>query len=259
MTIFIRKFLSEEEFDDNFNTVDLVKKTLVCFSLEDKKPLWKLWGYAYNDPKVEHAETIVLRELKKYLELNPTKKDSQYKITFYASYSPCLTCCEEICKFLNNNNEKVIMKLNISRFYNFHNYDNKICLKILGKYGVQIKMMDMEDYKACFYLFVDPKVKFQPCEELDVQCQRNEIDLDRLWSEEFQVFEDNLVRRKGQNSAISFISEHLSPGHNRLQKDLTTPKKDEQETTSQAKTPVKLSQIKDMDRKERFKRKLSFD
>ncbi|KAM3932882.1 DNA dC-_dU-editing enzyme APOBEC-3C-like isoform 2-T2 [Leptodactylus fuscus] len=187
MTIFIRKFLSEEEFNDNFNTVDLVKKTLVCFSLEDKKPPWKLWGYLYNKPGGDHAEIIFLRELAQFLGSTPTKKDTQYKITLYTTYSPCLNCCEEICKFLINSKEKIIMNFNISKFYNFHDYDNKISLKILKKYGVQIKMMDLEDYKACFYLFVDPKEDFQPCEDLDVRCERNAIDLDHLWNEHYHL------------------------------------------------------------------------
>ncbi|CAJ0954807.1 unnamed protein product [Ranitomeya imitator] len=183
MTLFIRKFLSEEEFHDNFNTNDLVNKALVCFSLEDKKPPWKLWGFAYNNPGVEHAEITVLQELSKFWRSNCMKKDSQYKITLYATYSPCLNCCEEICRFLNNKKEKVILNLNISRFYNFHDIDNKISLKILRKYGVQIKMMDLEDFKACFYLFVDPKEQFEPCEELNVHCERNAIELDHLWHE----------------------------------------------------------------------------
>ncbi|XP_071991558.1 DNA dC-_dU-editing enzyme APOBEC-3H-like isoform X4 [Engystomops pustulosus] len=254
MTMFIKKLLSEEEFHDNFNTVDFVKKTLVCFSLEDKKPLWRLWGYAYNNPGVEHAEIIVLRELSKFLGSNPMKKDSQYKVTLYATYSPCLNCCEEIWKFLQK--EKVIMNLNISKFYNFYDYDNKISLKILRKKGVEIKTMTLEDYKACFYLFVHPKEIFQPCEELDAQCERNEIDLDDLWNEEI---EDDIFRRKRQNSAELFTSDgDENNAFIRLQNDTKTPEKDEQKEP-QAKIPVKLPPIKYMDCKEGVKRKLSFD
>ncbi|XP_073526493.1 DNA dC-_dU-editing enzyme APOBEC-3C-like [Phyllobates terribilis] len=261
MTLFIRKFLSEEEFNDNFNTIDLVNKTLVCFSLEDKKPPWKLWGFAYNNPGAEHAEITVLQELSKFWRSNSMKKDSQYKINLYATYSPCLNCCEEICKFLSNKKEQVILNLNISRLYNFHDIDNKISLKIMKKYGVQIKMMDLEDFKACFYFFVDPKEKFEPCEELEVQCERNGIELDHLWHE---VFEEYILRRKGYNSAVLFASEDTSPDYDndvymRLQKDNTTPKKVEQEKESQAKTPMKLPPMKDMEHKARFKRKLSFD
>ncbi|XP_069828449.1 DNA dC-_dU-editing enzyme APOBEC3-like [Dendropsophus ebraccatus] len=266
MTLFIRKFLSEEEFNDNFNTVDLVKKTLVCFSLGGKKPLWKLWGYAYNNPRVEHAEIIVLRELSKFLGSNLTKRDPQYKITLYASYSPCLNCSEEICKFLIDSKEKLIINLHISKFYNFHDYDNKISLIFLRKFGVQIKMMDLEEYKACFYLFVDPEKQFNPCEELDIQCERNGIELDHLWSEDLKDnlgLEDNLFRRKRQNS-VYFDFEGFSPSHNkdafiRLQKDITTPKKNEQEKESKAKTPVKIPPLKDIDHKETLKRKLTFD
>ncbi|XP_056411600.1 DNA dC-_dU-editing enzyme APOBEC3-like [Hyla sarda] len=259
-TLFIRKFLSEEEFNNNFNTVDLVKNTLVCFSLEDKKPPWKLWGYAYNNPRVEHAEIIVLRELSKFFGANPTKIETEYKITLYASYSPCLNCCEEVCKFLINSKEKIIMNLNISKFYNFHDYDNKISLKMMRENGVCIKMMNMEEYKACFYLFVDPNEQFKPCEELDIQCERNEIELDHLWSEEF---EDYLFRRRRPNS-VFFASEDFSPGHNnnaliRLQEDIATPKKNKQEKESQAKTPVKLPPLKYIDCKETLKRKLTFD
>ncbi|XP_075706389.1 DNA dC-_dU-editing enzyme APOBEC-3H-like [Rhinoderma darwinii] len=259
MTLFIRKILSEEEFNDNFNTLDLVKKTLVCFSLEDKKPLWKLWGYAYNNPQVEHAEIIVLRELSTFFISNPSKKYSKYNITLYITYSPCLNCCKEICKFINNSKENVTLNLNISKLYNFHEYNNKISLKILKEYGVQVKIMNLEEYEECFYLFVDPKEKFQPCEELDIQCEQNQIELDYLWSEEFEFF-----RRKRQNSAVSLASEDLSPSHDidafiSLQKDITTPKKKEYEMESQAKTPVKLPPMKDVDHKERFKRKLPFD
>ncbi|KAM4045194.1 DNA dC-_dU-editing enzyme APOBEC-3C-like isoform 1-T3 [Anomaloglossus baeobatrachus] len=260
MTLFIRRFLSEEEFNDNFNTVDLMNKTLVCFSLEDKKPPWKLWGFAYNNPGVEHAEITVLRELSKFWSAISTKKESQFKITFYATYSPCLNCCEEICKFLDNWKQKVIMNMNISKFYHFHDIDNKISLKILRKYGVQIKMMDLEDFKALFYLFVDPKEQFEPCKELNIQCERNNIELDHLWSEEFEEF---ILRRKGYNSVL-FASKDMSPDYDndaymRLQKDNTTPKKVEQEKESQAKTPVKLPPMRDMEHKAGFKRKLSFD
>ncbi|XP_066436447.1 DNA dC-_dU-editing enzyme APOBEC3-like isoform X2 [Eleutherodactylus coqui] len=260
MTKFIKKFLAEEEFNDNFNTVDFVKNTLVCFSLEEKKPLWKLWGYAYNNPRVEHAEIIVLRELSRFLGSNPTKKDVKYKITLYATYSPCLNCCEGICKFITENKDNVIINLYISKFYNFHDYDNKISLKILRQHGVQMKMMDLEDYESCFYYFVDPNKRFQPCEELDIQCERNEIELDHLWSEKL---DGNLLRRKGLNS-VYFASVDSSPDQDinafiRLQNDTTTPKKDEQEQESQAKTPEKLPPMKDMDHKQRLKRKLSFD
>ncbi|XP_069614111.1 DNA dC-_dU-editing enzyme APOBEC-3C-like isoform X2 [Ranitomeya imitator] len=207
MTLFIRKFLSEEEFHDNFNTNDLVNKALVCFSLEDKKPPWKLWGFAYNNPGVEHAEITVLQELSKFWRSNCMKKDSQYKITLYATYSPCLNCCEEICRFLNNKKEKVILNLNISRFYNFHDIDNKISLKILRKYGVQIKMMDLEDFKACFYLFVDPKEQFEPCEELNVHCERNAIELDHLWHEYAEYIGDLMTCMINSNSQyeVKFI------------------------------------------------------
>lgn len=183
MPLFIRTFLLEQEFTEYFNTVEFVKKTLICFNLEDETPLWKLWGYAYNNPRVAHAEIIVLGELANFLGSNHIKEDSKYKITLYATYSPCLNCCEEICKFFNNNKEKVIMNLKISKFYNFHDYDNKISLKNLKKCGVDIKMMDLKDYNTCFHHFVDPVKQFHPCEELDIQCKRNKIELNNLWSE----------------------------------------------------------------------------
>ncbi|XP_071991563.1 uncharacterized protein [Engystomops pustulosus] len=96
---------------------------------------------------------------------------------------------------------------------------------------------------------------FQPCEELDAQCERNEIDLDDLWNEEI---EDDIFRRKRQNSELFTSDGDENNAFIRLQNDTKTPEKDEQKEP-QAKIPVKLPPIKYMDCKEGVKRKLSFD
>ncbi|XP_063809123.1 DNA dC-_dU-editing enzyme APOBEC-3G-like [Pseudophryne corroboree] len=256
MSLFLKKSLSEEEFDDNFNSVEWGKKTLVCFGVEDQPPLWKLWGYAYNDPQVEHAELIILRELSKFVDSNHSKKDLQYKVTLYTNYSPCLPCSEKMIMFLNKFKGKMIMNLNISKLYKFHDYDNKRALQILKNSGVVIKIMDLEEYKECFYLFVNPAERFQPCEELDIQSQQNKLELEDLWSEEF----DNYIFKTNENST-PFGSEEQFTGYSNkaFRRDIATPKRNEHGKETQTETPMKLQPIKDKEQQRGFKRKLLFD
>uniref|UniRef100_A0A6I8QZQ1 CMP/dCMP-type deaminase domain-containing protein n=1 Tax=Xenopus tropicalis TaxID=8364 RepID=A0A6I8QZQ1_XENTR len=167
MPLFRKKLLSFEDFDGSFNNNNQVHKTLVCFNIGDETPLWKHWGFAYNNPNSDHAEQIILHELHTFLGADQSKMSLKYKLNLYASYSPCFSCCKELCHFLLIYENQIHMHLKVAKLYKFYDSNNQRGLQMLRENGAKITVMDLDDYKECFYFFVSPTDTFQPCTHLN--------------------------------------------------------------------------------------------
>ncbi|KAE8625927.1 hypothetical protein XENTR_v10006444 [Xenopus tropicalis] len=183
MPLFRKKLLSFEDFDGSFNNNNQVHKTLVCFNIGDETPLWKHWGFAYNNPNSDHAEQIILHELHTFLGADQSKMSLKYKLNLYASYSPCFSCCKELCHFLLIYENQIHMHLKVAKLYKFYDSNNQRGLQMLRENGAKITVMDLDDYKECFYFFVSPTDTFQPCTHLNDCSYGNARDMDLLWKE----------------------------------------------------------------------------
>ncbi|XP_078512180.1 DNA dC-_dU-editing enzyme APOBEC-3C-like [Lissotriton helveticus] len=163
MPLTLRECVPSEEFKENFLNADFLHKTLLCFGLKtDNRESWDLWGFAYNNPGREHAESLVLKELQQYVNENIPNLGVIFKVTFYISYSPCSNCCQEISEFISKNGEKIELDINYANIYKEYDKTNQVALEGLAKPGISIEKMDKTDYEECFKLFVDPNASVLP-------------------------------------------------------------------------------------------------
>ncbi|XP_033001774.1 single-stranded DNA cytosine deaminase-like [Lacerta agilis] len=182
MPIFLKELLPKEDFLENFDNTKRLKKTLLLFSFKKKENLiWKIWGYAYNDPGNKHAEVLVLDYIEDHIAENITK--GKYELIFCVSYTPCHKCSDRIISFMAQRSG-ICMEIRASKPYFFDREGERKGLHLLKSSGVSIKMMNISDYRKCVYLFVHPSEYFTPWSYLDEQSKQNANDLDTLLKQE---------------------------------------------------------------------------
>ncbi|KAJ7319845.1 hypothetical protein JRQ81_019356 [Phrynocephalus forsythii] len=198
MPLFLKTLLPEKDFEEHFNNTVQPYMTLILFSLQkDRNALWKIWGYAYNDPGRKHAEDLILNYIEGYLPENQVK--GRHTLKFFMSYTPCHKCSARVKSFLASRNG-LCMDIKASRPYFFEAEEERKGLYLLKSMGVSIKMMDLSDYKKCFYAFVHPSKMLTPWQGLEERSKKNADDLDNIWKqflsqEEEKEAEENAKKR----------------------------------------------------------------
>uniref|UniRef100_H3B7Z9 CMP/dCMP-type deaminase domain-containing protein n=1 Tax=Latimeria chalumnae TaxID=7897 RepID=H3B7Z9_LATCH len=195
----LKKQLSKEEFEAEFNNTVNSFRTLLCFSLQqENKTLWNLWGYAHNNQDTSHAEILVLREIEKYLLEKASDHEIRQRVTLYVTCSPCNRCCTKILEFFQRF-QRFDMDIKISKIYDLDS------LQDLKQLGVSLKVMDSSDFKECFDLFVHTAEEFEPWPGLEEKTkQLNAVFLTQLHlltclSEEEFYGKFNNTRKNGRN------------------------------------------------------------
>ncbi|OCT92600.1 DNA dC-_dU-editing enzyme APOBEC-3A isoform X1 [Xenopus laevis] len=256
MPLFLKKLVSFEDFNGNFNNIGQVHKTLACFNLGNETPLWKHWGFAYNNPNSDHAEQIILQELYTFLGLDQSNISLKYKLNLYTSYSPCFSCCKDLCSFLDTYKNQVSMHLKIAKLYKFYDSNNQRGLQMLRENGADITIMDLEDYKECFYLFVSPTDTFQPCPDLNHYSYGNARDMDLLWNEDesrskITIHKSEICHCKGSSGGNESSSVFAAT-------EFSTPESKKDNNEARKITPEKLHIAHGCKGHKGVKRKLSF-
>nr|XP_054326434.1 DNA dC->dU-editing enzyme APOBEC-3C [Pongo pygmaeus] len=130
-------------------------ETWLCFTVEVKKHhqvvSWKR-GVFRNQVDSEthcHAESCFLS----WFCNNILSPNTNYRVTWYASWSPCPECAGEVAKFLARHSN-VKLTIFTARLYYFQNPYYQQGLRRLSQEGVAVGIMDYEDFKDCWENFV---------------------------------------------------------------------------------------------------------
>ncbi|KAL4635773.1 DNA dC [Arapaima gigas] len=188
----LRQFVPEDRFYQEFNNRVRSFKTLLCFGFgEHSKVLWDIWGHTYNNPRHDHAETIALRAVDDFLKQCQRDTNQKYVLTMYLSFSPCAKCCRSLAAFARS---QTTVKVNVmvSRLYFPEDNETQKNLKDLVLLGVKLRVMGREDFKKCYYLFVNYCSSFEEWPELEQESEKLSDFLKAILNQVPKVFSSSL-------------------------------------------------------------------
>ncbi|XP_038200077.1 DNA dC-_dU-editing enzyme APOBEC-3-like [Arvicola amphibius] len=146
------------------------KNTFLCYEvnrMERGVPVPLCQGVFRKENGGLHAEECFLYWFHTHvLEVLPP--DEKYNITWYASWSPCDDCAEQVARFLDTH-RNLSLAIFSSRIYYFWlpNYQDK--LRRLHQAGAQMAAMDFPEFEKCWDKFVDNDGKsFRPWKKLKI-------------------------------------------------------------------------------------------
>uniref|UniRef100_A0A096NK46 DNA dC->dU-editing enzyme APOBEC-3G n=1 Tax=Papio anubis TaxID=9555 RepID=A0A096NK46_PAPAN len=79
--------------------------------------------------------------------------NTDYQVTWYTSWSPCLDCAGEVAEFLARHSN-VKLAIFAARLYYFWDTDYQQGLRSLSEEGASVQIMGYEDFKYCWENFV---------------------------------------------------------------------------------------------------------
>ncbi|XP_033089816.1 DNA dC-_dU-editing enzyme APOBEC-3F isoform X2 [Trachypithecus francoisi] len=79
--------------------------------------------------------------------------NTNYQVTWYTSWSPCLDCAGEVAEFLARHSN-VKLTIYTARLYYFWDTDYQEGLRSLSEEGASVEIMIYEDFKYCWENFV---------------------------------------------------------------------------------------------------------
>uniref|UniRef100_A0A2K6P452 DNA dC->dU-editing enzyme APOBEC-3G n=1 Tax=Rhinopithecus roxellana TaxID=61622 RepID=A0A2K6P452_RHIRO len=164
-----QSFMPWDKFDDNyamyphilnFHFKNLRKaygrnESWLCFTMEIIKQCstvsWKRGVFRNQvDPETHcHAERCFLS----WFWEDTLSPNTNYQVTWYTSWSPCLDCAGEVAEFLARHSN-VKLAIFPARLYYFWDTDYQQGLRSLSEEGASVEIMGYEDFKYCWENFV---------------------------------------------------------------------------------------------------------
>ncbi|XP_066469363.1 C-_U-editing enzyme APOBEC-1-like [Tiliqua scincoides] len=144
--------IEPEAFMSNFAEDSHPRETDLLYEIqwEGGSKTWK--NFCRNEHPI-HAEIIFLENEWSELMTRRRHKTTPCSITWFLSWSPCGECSSEIVDFLEEH-PYVTLEIRVARLYRYDDERNRQGLRNLDQSGVEITIMNGDDYSYCWRTFV---------------------------------------------------------------------------------------------------------
>ncbi|XP_030711786.1 DNA dC-_dU-editing enzyme APOBEC-3B-like isoform X1 [Globicephala melas] len=160
--------LDRQTFSFHFRNLRFASErncTYLCYQVERLKhcsPDFSDWGVFQNWVYACHVELCFLS----WFRAKKLSSHEQYHITWFLSWSPCLSCAEQVVAFLKEN-RNVRLSIFAARLYYFWDPDYQHGLRILHDQRAWVRIMSFRDFKYCWKNFVyNQGMPFKPWKKL---------------------------------------------------------------------------------------------
>uniref|UniRef100_A0A2K6DYF8 Apolipoprotein B mRNA editing enzyme catalytic subunit 3D n=1 Tax=Macaca nemestrina TaxID=9545 RepID=A0A2K6DYF8_MACNE len=142
-----QSFMPWDKFDDNY--AFLHHKLKEILRSRHCTPAWATEQDSVDPESRCHAERCFLSWFCEDI-LSP---NTEYQVTWYTSWSPCLDCAGEVAEFLARHSN-VKLAIFAARLYYFWDTHYQQGLRSLSEKGASVEIMGYKDFKYCWENFV---------------------------------------------------------------------------------------------------------
>uniref|UniRef100_A0A8C6C9G7 single-stranded DNA cytosine deaminase n=1 Tax=Monodon monoceros TaxID=40151 RepID=A0A8C6C9G7_MONMO len=172
--------------------------TYLCYQVERLKhcsPDSSDWGVFQNWVYPCHAELCFLS----WFRAKKLSSYEQYHITWFLSWSPCLSCAEQVVAFLKEN-RNVRLSIFAARLYYFWKPDYQHGLRMLRHQRAWVRIMSFRDFKYCWKNFVyNQGMPFKPWKKLHKNYQFLVAKLHEILGNTMNLLKTNIFRQQFGN------------------------------------------------------------